>query len=515
MEWAIPFKYRDNKTFSGIASAFMKQVLTCRIMKIKELYVYCEVTNKSNRSFMKTSRRKFLASVSMLAAGTAMPLSAFGFGSKQKLKIAMVGTGDRGTGFWGRRLLREYSDILEFVGLCDINPGRVAFAKEYIGVTCPTFTDFDKMMLETKPELVIVTTKDAYHHEFIIKGLDMGCDVLTEKPLTIDEVKCQAIIDAERRSGKNLIVGFNYRWSPYNTKIKELLASETIGKLVSVDFHWYLNTYHGASYFRRWHGLRQGGGTLLVHKATHHFDLLNWWIDSDPSEVFAYGDLEFYGSNGPFRGDKCRTCPHKPECAFFWDITTDKHMMKLYVENEKYDGYIRDNCLFRDEINIYDKMSAQVRYKNNVTVNYSLTTYSPYEGWKVAFNGTDGRLEANMDIPYYKNLSVGQEDMHAAEMDQSGDDNAEFEPIFTHKLWKDFETVKIPVVRGGHGGGDERLHDKIFRNPDSIDPYERAAGLRDGAMSILIGIAARKSIESGEPVRIAELTDLEPRAVRL
>jgi hypothetical protein len=105
--------------------------------------------------------------------------------------------------------------------------------------------------------------------------------------------------------------------------------------------------------------------------------------------------------------------------------------------------------------------------------------------------------------------------MHAAEMDQSGKGSAEFEPIFTHKLWKDVETVNIPVVRGGHGGGDERLHEKIFRHHDEIDPYERAAGLRDGAMSILIGIAARKSIESGEPVRIAELTDLEPRAERL
>jgi hypothetical protein len=190
-------------------------------------------------------------------------------------------------------------------------------------------------------------------------------------------------------------------------------------------------------------------------------------------------------------------------------------MVKLYVENEKYDGYVRDNCLFRDEINIYDKMSAQVKYKNNVVLNYSLTTYSPYEGWRVAFNGTEGRLEAQLDIPYFRNVSIDQAQMHAAEMDQSGHDNAESELIFVHKLWKDFEVVKVPVSRGGHGGGDERMHDKIFRTPDQPDPYVRAAGLRDGAMSVLIGIAARKSIESGELVRIAELTDLEPRAVRL
>jgi hypothetical protein len=100
-------------------------------------------------------------------------------------------------------------------------------------------------------------------------------------------------------------------------------------------------------------------------------------------------------------------------------------------------------------------------------------------------------------------------------MDQSGEDVVKQEPIITHKLWKDFDVHMVPFERGGHGGGDKRLHDKIFMHPDAEDPFKRAAGLRDGAMSVLIGVAARKSIESGEPVRIAELTDLEPRVTRI
>ena len=464
---------------------------------------------------MKQSRRHFLRSVSLLAASTAVPLNAFAFGKKEKLKVALVGTGIRGTSFWGKRLVENYSDILEFVGLSDINPGRLEYGKNYIGVKCPTFVNFDEMLTTTKPELLIVTTKDANHHEFIIKGLKFGCDVLTEKPLTIDEEKAQEIIDAEERYGRKLIVGFNYRWSPYSTKIKELLMNNSIGELRSVDFHWYLNTYHGASYFRRWHGLRQDSGTLWVHKATHHFDLLNWWIDSDPAEVFAFGDLEFYGENGPFRGDKCRTCQHKSDCKFYWDITTSERLMDLYVKNEKYDGYIRDNCLYRREINIYDKMSAQVKYENNVILNYSLTTYSPYEGWRVAFNGTDGRIEAWLDIPYLSKVNVDQAEMHAKEMEQTGKEETEFEPIIVHKLWEDYETVKVPIERSGHGGGDKRLHDKIFLHPEEKDPYDRAAGLRDGVMSILIGIAARKSIESGESIQIAELTTMQPRKKRI
>ncbi|OQD42447.1 4,5-dihydroxyphthalate dehydrogenase [Croceivirga radicis] len=464
---------------------------------------------------MKTTRRKFLTSVSMLAATTAFPINVFEFGKKEKLKVALVGTGIRGTSFWGKRLVDEYSDILEFVGLCDVNEGRLSYAQEYIGTKCPLFLDFDQMLKDAKPDLVIVTTVDATHHEFIVKGLKAGIDVLTEKPLTTDEDKAQQIIDAEKSSGNSLIVGFNYRWSPYSTKIKELIASGTIGEITSVDFHWYLNTYHGASYFRRWHGLVNKGGSLWVHKSTHHFDLLNWWIDSDPEEVFAYGDLEHYGKNGPFRGANCRDCSFKDKCEYHFDITKNKRLMDLYVANENFDGYIRDNCLFRDEIDIYDKMSAQIKYANNVTVNYSLTTYSPFEGWRIAFNGTKGRIEAALDIPYHQNTAISQEALHAKEMDQNAMEEAKTESIIVHKLWSDFETVKVPVEKGGHGGGDKRLHDKIFKTPTEKDPYDRSAGIRDGIMSVLIGIGARKSIESGKPIAISELTALEPSVKRL
>src|SRR5690606_39405743 len=93
----------------------------------------------------------------------------------------------------------------------------------------------------------------------------------------------------------------------------------------------------------------------------------------------------------------------------------------LYVENEMYDGYIRVSCLFRKEIDIFDKMSVQIKYEINAVVNYSLTTYSPFEGWRIAFNGTEGRIEAWLDIPYYKDMALDQASLHAAEMSQQND----------------------------------------------------------------------------------------------
>ena len=140
-----------------------------------------------------------------------------------------------------------------------------------------------------------------------------------------------------------------------------------IGRVLSVDFAWYLDVIHGADYFRRWHRLKNRGGSLWVHKASHHFDLVNWWLGADPVEVTALGGLRVYGRNGPFRSTNCRACPHQKECRFYYDITTNPTRMKLYVGAEKADGYYRDGCVFREDIDIYDTMSAVVKYSNDVT----------------------------------------------------------------------------------------------------------------------------------------------------
>lgn len=448
--------------------------------------------NQSN----SMGRRQFIATTGTALAGAMLAGPARAWSeTSSKMRVALVGTGIRGSTMWGRDIVRDYADHVEFVGLSDTNPGRLETVRRYMGVDCPTYTDFDEMMRVARPDALIVTTVDNTHDEFIVKGLQAGADVITEKPMTTDEHKCQAILDAERQSGKRVTVTFNYRYSPHRARIKELLMAGRIGDVTSVDFHWYLDVYHGADYFRRWHRLRDAGGTLLVHKSSHHFDLLNWWLDAEPETVYAHGALEFYGANGPFRHTSCRGCPHRDRCDFYWDITRDPQLVSLYVDNEHHDGYLRDGCVFREDVDIYDKMGAQIRYAGGTQVTYSLTTYSPYEGYRIAFNGTRGRLEAWI----HERQPWPMED---------------YDEIRVTDNFGETELIRIPHGEGGHGGGDTRLRDKIFKDPAAPDPLRQAAGSRDGAMAILVGIAARNSIETGQPVRIESLTDLKPQAPR-
>ena len=149
------------------------------------------------------------------------PPAAAAMVGKTKKRISLVGTGIRGINFWGRRIVENYADVVEFVGLCDINSGRLELAKIYMGINCPVYLDFDKMMTETKPEMVIVTTVDSTHHQYIIRAMEFGADVVTEKPMTTDEIKCQAILDAEKRTGRKCTVGFNYRYGTLSSAIKK------------------------------------------------------------------------------------------------------------------------------------------------------------------------------------------------------------------------------------------------------------------------------------------------------
>ena len=435
------------------------------------------------------TRREFVATVGGAAVGTAIGGATPVAAARAKRRYAIVGTGVRAIGMWGSPIAQQYGDVVDFVGLCDINPLRVEVAKKRIGAACPTFTDFDRMMDQTKPDLLLVTTVDGYHSEYIVRALNRGVDVMTEKPMVIDEKQCQAVLDAERKAGKNIVVTFNYRYAPKHQKIKELLMSGEIGKITSVDFSWFLDTRHGADYFRRWHRLRANSGSLWVHKATHHFDLINWWLDADPVQVSAFGSLQNYGKAGPFRHTTCRGCPHKASCPYFWDITADKNLMELYVGCESADGYTRDGCVFKEDIDIFDTMNALVKYSSGVTMSYSVNTFMPIEGYRVAFNGTKGRLE----VRDYER--------------QAWDPGEETEMYLIRNFGQREKVEPRGSSAGGHGGGDTRLRDLIFRKADA-PPHMRLPNSRAGAMSCLTGIAARKSIDEERPIRIADLVTL-------
>jgi predicted dehydrogenase len=423
-----------------------------------------------------------------------------------KKKYVLVGTGGRAEFFYSA-IVTQFKETSELLAFCDINQTRMNYANQmlqekYDHPSVRTYKSdaFDQMIEEVQPDAVVVTSVDRTHHTYIIRALELGCDVITEKPMTVDEDKCQEILDTVERTGKNVRVTFNYRYAPHHTKARELIADGTIGKVLSVHFEWLLSTKHGGDYFRRWHRDKRNSGGLLVHKSTHHFDLVNFWIGSEPESVFAFGDLLFYGrENAEQRGetrfyDRGTNNSAAAEDPFALQLDTNPHLKAMYLDAEHEDGYRRDQSVFSDGINIEDTMGVLVRYKNNAVLTYSLNAYMPWEGYRIAFNGTKGRMEMVVGEKAYVN-SGGDKAQEGAVKHKS----IQVQPMFG----KPYE-VEVEEGKGGHGGGDPVLLNDIFGKPVE-DRFNRAANHVDGARSILTGIAANRSIRTGQAVKIDDL----------
>ncbi|MBQ2719087.1 MAG: Gfo/Idh/MocA family oxidoreductase [Clostridia bacterium] len=426
-----------------------------------------------------------------------------------KKRFAQVGTGGRARMYY-EALATTYRETSELVGICDINRTRLELTNSilendlgYHAVPMYGADEFEKMIEVEKPDTVIVTSIDRTHHRYIIKAMEMGCDVISEKPMTMDAEKCQAILDCIERTGKSLRVTFNYRYAPHNTKLRELIMDDTIGKVTQIHFEWMLSTWHGADYFRRWHRDKKNSGGLLVHKSTHHFDLVNFWLGSYPTRVFALGDLKFYGrENAEERGvTKFYSRVHGSANAvgdpFALKMEGNPLLEKLYLNAEKDDGYIRDQSVFGDNISIEDTMNLLVQYKSGAQMSYSLNAYSPWEGFRVSVTGTKGRIEMEVVEDVYIN----------AGSDAKREGVVKGKKITVYPMFAEGYEVPIEAGFGGHGGGDPVLLNDIFGVPE-YDRFHRAASHIDGAMSILTGIAGNKSIATGMPVDVLTLVDI-------
>jgi len=185
-------------------------------------------------------------------------------------------------------------------------------------------------------------------------------------------------------------------------------------------------------------------------------------------------------------------------------LSADAKNRQLYLNAEGEDGYFRDQCVFGHGITTEDSVAVIVTYDTGTMLSYSLTAFAPYEGNRIVFNGDAGRLE----FTEYADTDwlVTSADGSAVQRHKEAGDRIE---VFPHH--SPAYTVQIPRVDGGHGGADTLIVRDLFGPPKSSDPLGLQADHFDGARSILVGIAANRSMEWGRPVRIDELVKLPPR----
>jgi len=459
-------------------------------------------------------------------------------------RAAIVGTGSRARLYTRGLAGRERYTV---AALCDPSPTRMAYHNRLLAGAGRSPAAqwsperFTEMLAREHITDVVVATVDALHDRYIVPALEAGCRVVTEKPMAVDAATCQSILDATSRTGNPLAVGFNYRYNPVHERAWRLLRDQAIGEILSVHFEWLLDVSHGADYFRRWHREKTRSGGLMVHKASHHFDLVNWWLGSEPREVFGYGRLGFYGADAGRRHGLRREYQRAHDSRdavldpFALDMAADQALRELYLDAEADSGYIRDRNVFDGDISIEDDMAVLARYASGASMSYHLTAYSPWEGCRVMFNGSAGRLELEVvestwqrprggaDVAGTDGAGVGAHPAGRAIHGEAPMASAGGATIRLRRLWE--PPADIPVVTGhhGHGGADERMLTALYGPPDSGkrpessgppaageraesgDAPGQSASQRDGAFALAVGVAANESFRTGHPVQIAGL----------
>ena len=295
------------------------------------------------------------------------------------VRTAIVGTGNRAQLFTEGLAKRDGYDV---VALCDPNSVRMAFHNRMLLAAGRRTAHqwpparFDEMLRVERIELLVVTSVDATHDRYIEAALRAGVRVISEKPMTTDATKAQSILDTVRETGGELAVAYNYRFNPVHRRVRELLAEGAIGDVHSVHFEWMLDVSHGADYFRRWHRDKANSGGLMVHKASHHFDLVNWWLGAEPRIVYAQGQLAFYGpehsgtgTRGTTRGpmDPRPRSTIRSRCT---SPTTRRCASSTWMPRPRTAIY-RDRNVFAPGVSIEDDMAVLVSYDSGATMTLS------------------------------------------------------------------------------------------------------------------------------------------------
>jgi len=256
----------------------------------------------------------------------------------------------------------------------------------------PRFESVATMLAETKPDLLMVGSPNHLHLEHISAGLAAGVRVFTEKPIVRTEEETWALARLLKDHGEDaILVGLVMRSSPLTRAVAEALAQGRIGKLVSMEGNEHLHPEHGAFLMRDWRRRRDFGGSFLLDKCCHDFDIYRMFVGARPARVSSFGGRTVF------------TPEHEELTAREYPDGTPAYTVWR-------PGWNTANTTFSSDADVADHQVAIVEYENGVRLSFSANTHAglPMRRW--LFMGTDGALEADLvsdRVEYRDALGLG------------------------------------------------------------------------------------------------------------
>lgn len=418
---------------------------------------------------------------------------------KKIFTVSIIGCGSRGCDAYGS-LINTQKDKFKIETMCDVNPVKLEKYGALFGVPAEKrFTDENEFFKEKRSDLLIISTLDKQHVQQCLKALEIGYDILLEKPITDDEKECYELLAAQKKYGGKVLVCHVLRYAPAFVKIKELLDGGAVGELVLIDSIEQVTYWHQAHSYVRGNWRRAEDTTpMILAKCCHDLDLLQYYAGSRCSSVSSVGDLKYFNAVHKPEGaaDRCSACKLKdscpysaynvyikrwndagrPENAWPYNVLTpvlplEESNLVQAIENGPY-----GRCVFACDNDVVDNQITVMNFENGVKANLRMTAFTADGGRIMKFYGTLGELvldetAGRIEIkPFGKKAEV----INLKELDDGG---------------------------FGHGGGDYGLVKELYEVLSGNAKPETT--LAASIESHLMGIAAERSrANGGETVKI-------------
>lgn len=421
----------------------------------------------------------------------------------KQLTAILIGAGNRG-GTYARKMA-ELPEKYKIVGVADPRSADREFIRQLHGVpeeNC--FESWEQILSKPKmADMAVIATVDDMHYEPAMKAIELGYDLLLEKPVAQTAKECADIANAARKKGVRVLVCHVLRYTDFYGRIKQLLMAGAIGEIVSADLVEGIGHTHFAHSFVRgnWHK-EADSAPMLMAKSCHDLDIVQWLLDKLCKKVHSFGSLtHFRKENAPAGApERCvdGNCPAADTCPY--------NCLRFYKELKAMDwkqvvasGIAKDRsnptweeileglrtknygrCVYHSDNDVVDHQVVSMEFEGGVTATLTVNAFNR-GGRYIRIYGTNGELYANM-----------------------GDQEIRLYTFDGKRNWTEPVAKVDEHISGGHGGGDEGIIKEMYEYMCGDYTGYRAADITTSVKNHLIGFAAEEARHTGTVVSLDE-----------
>ncbi|GAA0674957.1 Oxidoreductase family, C-terminal alpha/beta domain [Clostridium cadaveris] len=399
----------------------------------------------------------------------------------KKLTAIVIGAGDRGANAYAPYALKN-PNKLEIVAVAEpLEERRKSFKEKFSLSDFQCYKNYEDILKRDKlADIAIIATQDKMHLDPTLKALEAGYDVLLEKPMSPDAHECIKMADVAEKNHRILSICHVLRYTSFFQKIKEVLAQNRIGDIISINHNENVGYYHQAHSFVRgnWRNTDIAAPMILA-KSCHDMDILLYLINKKCLNVSSFGSLKHFKEENAPKGAPMRCldgCPHENKCPFYapkFYLTDNVAWPTNTISTDlSFEGRLKalkegpyGRCVYHCDNNVVDHQVVNLEFEDGVTATFSMCAFTHDIGRTLKIMGSKGEIRANMNT---REIEV-----------HNFVDNS-------------VEKITLKPTTSGHGGGDFGLIDD-FLNVVSGNNKESLSSAKTSVQSHLMALAAEKS----------------------